>query len=608
MTKLAKFRYEGEIKPLTTNRFPSHFIFWDTETTVPDKLGVNDTFDLKLGSMVYVSLDKNQEVKDRQVYYFYSAMEFAEIVYRLLPQKSAIWLYCHNTGFDVRVLDLPNLFNSLGWDSVPPIINERAFIWKIRTPKGGLTFLDTANYGVQSVGELGASLKFPKLDIDFDTCSKEELEIYCLNDVLIIEKFVIEYVQYMSKNELGGLKSTLASQAMSGYRARFIQDAPVIHNNEKALQLERDGYHGGRVECRFIGKLPQEDYYYLDVNSMYPYCMIGNELPKKLLGYTENVMQPFWKVRLGMYYNIADVEIETDEPVYPLYYNHKLIFPVGRFRTVLYNPELLYAYNHNHIRKAYRWAIYDTGNLFTNYVDFFYSAKVAHTKEGNLSARYIDKLFLNSLYGKFGQLNPTRTEGIETDFKGVYRLPQINFETKLHWQEIAWYGKTYKEYKEGETRLSCPSIAGAITAKGRMTLWQYITIAGLSNVFYWDTDSLIVNTEGYTRLLSSISTSDIGKVKLEGKSSILEIRGNKDYTFGDESKTKGVPKKATQLTQDTWEYLQFQGFISWLNAGASGAPKGHYTQKVRRHKYNKGVVLPDGNVIPFSFPLNVQPL
>lgn len=599
---MPEFRREGSLKPLKTARMPKRLVFWDTETTSPNRRLKSGNFDLILGVMICVELSATLEVLKREVCTFYSTEDFLGILDIFIPKRSTAVLFAHNTGFDIRVLNLPSILNDNDYISKPPIINERAFIWKVKNARHSMTFLDTANLGVTSVGQLGYDLHFPKLEIDFKTCSKEELAIYCLRDVEVIERFVLDYLAYLQTNELGGFRNTLAGQAMAAYRTRFMSSPPYIHVNEDALKLERDGYHGGRVECFRMDKQPKQQYYYLDVNSMYPASMIGDKLPVKLVGYGENVRLSYLPIRMKHYYCIAECDIETDEPVYAVLRNHKLVFPIGKFTTVLYSPELAYAYEHNHIRAIKRCAVYEYGCLFDDYVQFFYSAKQKYTEEGNSSYRYISKLFLNSLYGKFGQLRPIREFIAPTDYKGVWRLPIIDIERGLHYQEIAWYGEIYKEYKEGETSISSPAIAGAITAQGRMHLWNYIRLADRENIYYVDTDSLITNRKGYKRLLPFIHPSELGLLKLEKTSISLTINGNKDYKFGRITKTKGIPSKARKISKNKWEYLQFQGFISWLNEGASGSPKGWYTTKERKGIYNKGKVQADNTILPFNFP------
>jgi len=125
-----------------------------------------------------------------------------------------------------------------------------------------------------------------------------------------------------------------------------------------------------------------------------------------------------------------------------------------------------------------------------------------------------------------------------------------------------------------------------------------MTTAGLPNVFYCDTDSMFLNRPGFQNLLSYIHPTKLGLLKLDRKTTHVVIHGNKDYVFGRTIRKKGVPAKARVLTGNSWEYVQFASFISWLNQGGIGGAKGKVTIKQRRSRYLKGEVQADGSVKP----------
>jgi hypothetical protein len=332
---------------------------------------------------------------------------------------------------------------------------------------------------------------------------------------------------------------------------------------------------------------------------MYPYAMMGDDLPIRYITTSHRATIPVLKLRMSKYYVIADVTVKTFEPVYPLIRDNKLIFPIGEFRTTLSHPELEYAIEHNQIKTVHTSVQYERGCLFDAYVNFFYDEKVKYKQAKDTTHGTIAKLFLNSLYGKFGQQQPHRELVKQVDFNGVTRMPMFNAKLQLNFQEINWYGDIYNEFRSGETAFSCAYIASAITAKARMLLWMYIKHAGKENVLYVDTDSLIVTARGSRRLSIYRHETRLGSLKLEAQSQRFIIQGNKDYSFGDQVKHKGVPGKAVKIDAITWEYLEFEGFIRWMNRGAKDAPKGAFKTKTRKSVYNKGIINDDKTVSPF---------
>ncbi|GAH80478.1 unnamed protein product, partial [marine sediment metagenome] len=175
-----------------------------------------------------------------------------------------------------------------------------------------------------------------------------------------------------------------------------------IHNNEQAIELERNSYRGGRTECFYLGELKDDNYYIVDVNSLYPFVMRNNLYPVKYVKIYGKMCRKMLSDALNTSSIIAKVLIDTDEPVYAVR-RGRTVFPVGRFWVTLTTPELLYAIEHNHLIKVERAVIYEQANIFKSYVDRFYRLRQEFKSAGVAEYEELCKKMLNSLYGKFGQ-------------------------------------------------------------------------------------------------------------------------------------------------------------------------------------------------------------
>ncbi len=596
------FRKIDVIKPTKLKGFPKRLVFFDTETYETKINTKVSELSFKLGALIYVELDKNANVERREIIQLTERSQFFTWYKSTLHDKRPMYFFAHNIGFDLRILEAFHELHYLGCESEPPIINDRTFIWKVKNIGQTLYFLDTANFAVQSVEQLGKDLGFEKMFIPSFDISDKELMTYCIRDCEVLEKFIIKYIQWLHNNDLGAFKVTLASQTMTTWRHKFMSVNVHIHNIKKFVDLEREAYHGGRTECFYIKKFVGEKSYYLDVNSMYPYVMANKELPTKFVKAYERIESKDVLRKAKDYYIISSVEINTDEPVYPFMYNNRLCFPLGRFNTTLHQSELLYAIKHNHVSKINLTAVYEKGYIARDYINFMADMKIAADKRGDKSERYFAKIAMNSWYGKWGQTDVNRDiyESTESDLIG--RICFSNPKIKLYGQILEWFGTTVVETRQGETALSFPAIAGAVTAESRMHLWNYMKLAGLENVYYVDTDSIITNEQGYSALIPSIDSSRIGLLKLEDKTGYLEIRGNKDYMFGSKNRTKGKSGKAKDIKKNLWEQVQFEGISQWFNIGGKSTVRITKIIKQRKFNYTKGIVdNATGKVYPFVF-------
>lgn len=597
-------RRTGNISKLTGQSFPKDLLFFDTETYIIE--GDNDTltWPLRLGVAIYVHLNDDMTIAKRIVLTFKTVDDFITILKTYCKSRRKVYVFAHNIKFDIMVMNLPIELDKHDIKSSLPVINERLFIWHMDIGNSSALFLDTANYGVISVEQLGNDLGYEKLSVDFDSVSESDLITYCRRDVEILEKFMLEYIRFIWTNNLGTFRRTLASQSLAAWRTRFMTKSLCLHNEERVLAMERSAYHGGRVECFRLGKLPEQDYYYLDVNSMYPYIMKTSSVPTKLLYDTGSVSVDKLDRYVHEHYVIADVEIETDTPAYPILYQSRLIFPVGKFITTLHQREIIYALHHNHIQGVFNTSLYKFGKVFEDYVNFFYKVKVDSKQAGNLSWYTIAKLLQNSLYGKLAQagVHQEITYGeYERTIQRYYGkvLNDPNYESMIN-----WFGTQVKEVKHGESTFSFPATAGAITANARMLLLSYIECANWRNVIYCDTDSLIVNYDGFCNLFGDIDSTRLGALKLEKSSYHCHIYGPKDYEFGEEIRHKGIPSKAIRTADNNWRVLQFSGIKPWLNVGTNVPANGRYINKSRKGTYSKGTLdISTGLVSPIHFPL-----
>ncbi|GAJ24776.1 unnamed protein product, partial [marine sediment metagenome] len=203
-------------------------------------------------------------------------------------------------------------------------------------------------------------------------------------------------------NKVARLCYTRGSTAMAAFLLSHYTTKIYIHNNKQAIDLERESYKGGRVECFYLGDLNNENYYILDVNSLYPFVMANNDYPVKYKRIMHNITLQDLYTRLKHRAMVARVLIETDEPVYAVR-RGRCIFPIGRFWVTLCTPELKHAFKHNHIKKVDVCVIYEHENIFRSYIDTFYTLRNEFRSAGVEVFEQLCKYMMNSLYGKFGQ-------------------------------------------------------------------------------------------------------------------------------------------------------------------------------------------------------------
>lgn len=604
---------------------PSKVVFFDTEA-YPIEEGKEIHYQFYLACAEYINLsrfdrDPKRRIEERT---FLTPSAFWDWLDKKTWTRVVLYVYAHNIAFDLSVLDYEYHLKRLGWRLSNFYVDSGNQILEVIKEKKKIRFISTGNYIKVPLVEIGKLVGIPKIEIEsykpqcitpIQTDSGWKLEVdseseefqrileYCKNDVKIIRNFMLSWIRFIKENDLGNYSETLAGQAFNAFRHRFMKTPLYIHSNPKYDVIEMSAYKGGRVECFRLGRYTGDTFYKLDINSMYPYIMRHCRIPVRLIAQLPNLpLEDYLKLRRARLF-IAQCKIKTEVPCVAKRIDGKLIFPVGEFTETLTSPEIDLLLNEGGEVELGEILLYQDALLFSDYVDFFYEKRKEYKRQGNNVYEKICKLLMNSLYGKFGQKGVIY-EPLDVEEVDPWELePIYNQKGEKMNPMIYLLGKYYIQIGKRVSLNSFIAVSAFITAYARCLLWNFIKKAGLENVFYCDTDSLFVNTEGYQRLLPYIDQDKLGYLKVEAKTKELVLKGNKHYEFGEVKRLKGVRKNAHRLGEDTYEQEQWPSFKSVIKKQLSG---NYVVRKIVKHTntpYEKGLVTEEGRVLPLRLLL-----
>jgi hypothetical protein len=169
------------------------------------------------------------------------------------------------------------------------------------------------------------------------------------------------------------------------------------------------------------------------------------------------------------------------------------------------------------------------------------------------------------------------------------------------WRAIAGIVQ-YQDCSE-ESKLACPAIGAFMASYGRAYLFTVMSLAGLENVHYWDTDSVMVNDDGMDKLdrLRAIDPAAFGLLKIREQSDDVELFGVKHYRFGQRYVCSGVSVATDERLHGSVRVEEHASFNDGLWHKRRGEAKRVARNRARARKYNQGRVLRDGTVVPFTF-------
>lgn len=624
-----KVRGGRAIKANHSGAIPRHILFVDTETlpVATDPTGKIMSHNFRLGVAISVRMVGTDATCER-THKLYKPGDFWELLKSLTRCRQTLWVVAHNVLFDFVVLGMPELIEQselvIDWprskrkksadtsdhdkpfalaviDSPPTII-----ALKCTATQGRVVFVDTLNWFPATLRELGESIGRHKTEMPQFEANDERWFTYCENDTRIIADAFTALIRFVKSNDLGMFRYTAAAQAFAAFRHRLMSHKVYPHSETSVKEMERRACFGGRSEVFRMGKR-HGDFYKVDVSSLFPSVMQPNLYPYTLESYEHrrDYLESRPAAALGTI--CAEVELQTQESIYPVRGTDRTIYPVGYFRTVLAGPELQHAADCGDLRAIKSWATYRMAPIFDVYVKYFWAQRMECKASGNLMFATFCKSLLNSLYGKFAQRNPEWEivagrmapmpwwQWIERDAVNAlvtqYRSFGFTVQRKCERCEIAG---------------TFPAISAFVTAYARLRMNALRAIAGAHNCFYQGVDMLITNREGWRALIAAgeIHDNALGKLRLIGHADTVDIRGIGDYTLGKETVLAG--RSGRYHETETGVYIQHKFHVRdrLFSGKALAGIEEQQTTWRRAASYGKGRVQADGTVLPFELTMS----
>ncbi|MFA5297635.1 MAG: DNA polymerase [Lutibacter sp.] len=503
-------------------------------------------------------------------------------------------VFAHNAEYDLSVI-YDNIYN---FDK-QAIFNNR-FIY---ATNGVAQFGDSFNILPGSVKKIGALLGKNKMILadkfkkgTAKSITKKDIE-YCQRDCEIVYDALFNIF-----NEVGNIKITLAGLALEYFRRKY--QLFHIDYNDIFGKYFYESYYGGRNEAFYIGKCNAVCY---DINSMYPHSMINEQFPnpKHLRLKTHITVNDFLTFYLLHYEGCANITVKHKEIDYgflPLKRNGKLLFPVGTFSGWYNFNEIRFALKHEAIiiKKVDR--VIFSSPMKSPFIDYAKDLYKKKAETNNELMRYVYKLLLNSLYGKFAQR--IKSEQIYIDNIDLqYKIIQ-EYQSKKQLIKIIPFSLERKdcfiEVKNNRGFLyhSIPLFSSYITSGSRVHLLAQILKYKEFVPLYCDTDSIFFKKN------PKIKDSElIGEFKKE-KKTVINIRGLKNYSYISQDKKinnaiKGIPKDAKKIG----EIYKYKNLLKTREAMKRKMDSGILIdrQKILKLTYDKRIVLKNGETKPLKF-------
>ena len=503
----------GRLKSKSITKFD--YIGFDVET-----YGTNNNF--LMGGFFYYK-GKTEKIPVYKV--FWDKINMIKFLFENRKLFERKYIVATNLEFDFTTLfkntKYWNCFNLLYRGTTLLMVTE-----KEKHKHGRIKFIDTMNYSPISVSKWGELLGENKLESpssweesfvhgiktiipkkNLNDEEKKELEIYNKRDCKISCDAM--YFLQQAVNMLGGkIKITSASTSLDIFRRNFLNQRIIkesyVLKDESIKDFLFDSYYGGRTEVFIRGEV--KDIFYYDINSLYPSVMLNRfPVPQSI----QKVDKPKTHL-IEDYFGVSDVNIKCpdylDKPLLPKRIDGKLIFPSGSFRGTFTHAELKKALDLGYkILKINKQVIYTQSFYpFKDFINTLYKLRINLKNDGSRMEKMV-KLFMNSLYGRFGMRKVGTTKIMDLNFMSNKEINE-EFDEIFEVRNDFGIQRTEEDYNGN---CCFPILASYTSSYARLKIYDYLD----DNTIYMDTDSIITTN----KLPDEMISNEIGCMKLEGE-------------------------------------------------------------------------------------------
>ena len=459
------------------------------------------------------------------------------------------WLVGHGMGNQLRLAQAFKYLPRLGWVANPDVIISDTTVsigW--HREKLSLLAVDLFSYLPHDLPVIQARTK------TFSEC-----------DAIFAAFMDLASLQH--DHDLGNFSRTGASNASNHFRHVHMHTRIFVHDDERALQAEKESIYTGRTEAHRWGTFHDLDE--RDLSMAYPRVGLDTPLPVRLLG-----RGPGKSLVLQGQIALVRAQVTTCVPILPARdASTGISWPTGSFEGWYWQPELDLAVEYGAVVTPMEQYVYEAAPVLETW------ARAIIASQTNPSLTPVQQMAMKhwgrALIGKFGAQVPNwgpyaRFEGVDLEVSRTVMDGVPKEILTIGGRSLVAEGKGYADH-------AFPALMSRVISECRVRLWRLMCMAGLEHVFYVDTDSLFVDREGSRRLRGHVEQGGGWGLVLKRHHREVTIYGPRQLvTSRDGLRVSGLPKSAHSL-DDGYEADVTESF-------RIGAQRGHAGEVVTRRR------------------------
>lgn len=531
------------------SRRPRCWVYLDAEAwRTPVTAGEEQTFRLAVAGHECDSHELRGRHRSEEEVFDDTAALWAWITSRTRTNSRTV-VVVHNLAYDLRVTAGLRHLADDGWELKLVKLDPGSAWAGFKKGSRSLLLVDSLSWLAKNLDHLGGLVDIPKPALPRDDDSREAWVIRCRADVAILRECWTRVLAFLDDEEAGNWRPTGAGQSWSHWRHRFYTHKVLVHGQDRPRELEREAAWAGRCEAWRHGDLGAGPWVEWDYTAAYAAIARDHDLPARMVRMSANLGFTAWDRWRRTWAVLSRVTVTTDRPTVPTSGPRGIVWPTGRFTTTLWDNEVAMAVSEGaQVEIGESWA-YSTAPVLKAWAEWVMAWLEAPPGTVDEVARLVVKGWSRALIGRFGcrysSWEPWGT-AVDDDVK-LWRAG--DGDTGGRFRVLQLGTDLWRDTEMVDDPRGCPQVMSWVMAQSRCDLWGAMRAAGLENVAYVDTDSLIVDPAGHRRL----QRAGIAGLRPKSTYRSLVVLGPRQIIANSRLRAAGVSSAAVQTGASTWE-------------------------------------------------------
>lgn len=514
-------------------------------------------------------------------------------------------LYAHNLPYDMRISRVLDALPRNGWCLDNIRLDSRGSWSRWSRNKASLILCDSASIFPCTLATLGMLIGKRKLGLP-DGDDMAPWLARCRSDVDILSTIMLQYLDWLKTGAAGNWQMTGSSQSWAHWRHCHYTEKVLIHHDMEATDAERRALWTGRAENWRWGRDATDPVFEYDWSNAYPRVAQDTLVPTRFLGVSDRVSASALPKLWARYAILADVEVTTDTPCVPARTEDGILWPVGTFDTTLWDPELRLLASHGATIRVRRVWMYQKGPALQQWARWTLDGIRSEQVREMRWLPIVLKHWSRSLIGRFAMRYQSWEHfgTLPTNDIRIGTMVDRDADTSADTMQLGHEFYVLSDYQEAPN--SCPQITGYIMSEARAKLWRVIQKVGTANVYYMDTDSVVVTAAGQQVIENSANDRDYDGLRLKDRHRGWEIYGPRSLILGDTAKFAGMPQGAHRTGDTTWLGEVWTGLEHSVKTGEFNRVTIRKRPFSVRWNDKRRTRQPDGTTAPRRLPTPVE--